>query len=303
MGTSWREDEVIAAVMATGSGAPAIGDDTATLAPSTRSRVWCADLVVDGVHVEIGWWPLAAIAHKAVAVNLSDLAAAGATPEATLLALACPPQIDARDLAVAVAEAADRFGAPLVGGDTTQSATLTLAVTALGQVDRVPLTRRGAREGDLLLVTGPLGAAAAALRRVHAGEAPEALPRHLRDALFIPQPRLAHGQLAALHGASAAIDVSDGFSLDLHRLADRSGVGFELDRVPLAPDATLSDALAGGEDYELIIAIADPSPLLDACRIGGLRAPIVVGRVVADPTQRTLNGEALAPRGWIHGKG
>ncbi|ACU53642.1 thiamine-monophosphate kinase [Acidimicrobium ferrooxidans DSM 10331] len=301
MDTNWREDEVIEAVIGAGSASLAIGDDTATIAPSSKSRVWCSDLVVDGVHVEVDRWPLAAIAHKAVAVNLSDLAAAGATPEATLLALACPPAIDARAIAVAVAEAADRLGAPLVGGDTTRGATLTLCVTALGQVDGTPLTRRGARSGDHLLVTGPLGAASAGLRRVLAGEAPEALPRHLHDALFAPQPRLAHGQLAASYGASAAIDVSDGFSLDLHRLADRSGVGFELDHVPIAPDATLADALGGGEDYELVIAIHDPSALIDACRAAGLREPIVVGRIVADARQRTLGGEPLAPRGWIHG--
>jgi thiamine-monophosphate kinase len=298
----WREDEVIAAMQAeAGTAAIPVGDDTAQLPALPLTRVWTCDLVVDGVHVDRRWWPLEAIAHKAVAVNLSDLAAAGADPEALLLALACPHDVDALSLARAVAERAREAGAPLVGGDTSTSATLSLAVSALGTVEGVPLTRRGAQPGDTVYVTGPLGRAAAALRGIREGRTPESLPASLRDALWWPTPRLGAGRAARTAGATSAMDVSDGFSLDLHRLADRSMVGFALWDVPVAEGATLAEALGGGEDYELIITAPDQGTLRAAFAAAGEPPPVAVGKIVADPGVRTLKGRPLARSGWVHG--
>ncbi|MGH9083667.1 MAG: AIR synthase-related protein [Acidimicrobiales bacterium] len=115
-----------------------------------------------------------------------------------------------------------------------------------------------------------------------------------------PLARLDEGVVARLAGATAMIDVSDGLSIDLHRLADASSVGFRLDRVPVAEGATDDEALAGGEDYELVIAIADVVRLQRALAAAGLRPGIVVGACTADPAERLLAGRPLARRGWVH---
>jgi len=300
--TGWREDEVIASVLAApGTPRDLIGDDTVALASRTGVRVWSVDLVVNRIHVDTAWWPLEAIAHKAVAVNLSDLAAAGAEPEAALLALACPAELDAAQLAHHVAVAAASFGSPLVGGDTSLAPTLALAVTVVGWSAAAPLTRAGARPGDAIVVTGPLGAAHAALRSRSLGTPPEAIDPALLRSLLWPTPRLREGRTAHAAGASAAMDVSDGFALDLGRLADRSGVGFRLEEVPVAEGASLDDALAGGEDYELIITTPELGALERAFADAGLAPPLRVGTVVADPGERTFQGKPLEPRGWVHG--
>jgi thiamine-monophosphate kinase len=145
-------------------------------------------------------------------------------------------------------------------------------VAVTGTVDGTPVPRSGASPGESIYVTGPLGAAAASgwTRRPHA--------------------RVAEGTDARGAGATAMIDVSDGLMADLGHIADESGVGFALDEVPVAPGATLEQALAGGEDYELVFtAPVARSPL-------GFR----IGVCTADPTQRTLGGEPLAAGGWEH---
>ncbi|MGH9093271.1 MAG: AIR synthase-related protein, partial [Acidimicrobiales bacterium] len=111
------------------------------------------------------------------------------------------------------------------------------------------------------------------------------------------------GQAARAAGASAMIDVSDGLAIDLHRMADASGVGFRLDTVPVAPGATREEALGGGEDYELVVATADPDALAGAFAAAGLRAPVVFGRCTGDPADRLLGGEPLGRLGWEHPMG
>jgi thiamine-monophosphate kinase len=116
---------------------------------------------------------------------------------------------------------------------------------------------------------------------------------------------LAEGTLARLAGAHAMIDVSDGLALDLHRLADQSGVGFALDRVPVAEGASRAEALGGGEDYELVLTLAEADAVAfeGACREAGFRAPVRLGVVVPDAGHRTLDGEDLGPLGWQHAIG
>ncbi|HEX4245218.1 MAG TPA: thiamine-phosphate kinase, partial [Acidimicrobiales bacterium] len=170
------------------------------------------------------------------------------------------------------------------------------------------LTRSGARPGDSLFVTGPLGASAAGLRILRAG-APGAgtelwrtaesgdeagsIYSILAQAHRRPVARLAEGELARLAGATAAIDVSDGLAADVRHLADASGVGIALDHVPVAMGATDDEAVGGGEDYELIVATGDPDGLITAFESGGLRVPIAVGRCTVDPEERTLRGSDL----------
>jgi thiamine-monophosphate kinase len=215
-----------------------IENDTAEIAGVVVTQ----DALVEGVHFRLDWMSWRDLGFRAAAVNLSDLAAAGATPEGLLVSLGAPAATrleDVLDLYEGLADA----GVPVVGGDTTRAETVIVSVTAVGRSDRVP-GRAGGRPGDLLVVTGPLGAAGAAFRR---------------GAYVRPPLRLAEGRRLAAH-AHAMLDVSDGIARDAGHLATRSGcrVVVDLDRVPLAPGAELDD-LAFGEDYELLAAVADPS--------------------------------------------
>jgi thiamine-monophosphate kinase len=238
-----------------------VGDDAAVLAPPRGERlVATVDEVVEGVHFDRRFTP-GDIGWKALAVNLSDLAAMGARPLWGLLALAFPrEEPPARILGVArgIAACARRFGLAVVGGNVSRAPALSIAVTALGAV--APgrhLTRDGARPGDVLLGSGTFGDAALGLED---GAAP-ALARRQRR----PVPRLALGRAVA-RIARAAIDVSDGLVQDLGHVARASGVRavLEVERLPLSPayrrrTAGLADpfagALAGGEDYELLLAV------------------------------------------------
>jgi thiamine-monophosphate kinase len=199
------------------------------------------DALVEGVHFRHGWLTWRDLGWRAAAVNLSDLAASGAEPAALLVTLAAPSSTrveDVFELYEGIAEA----GVPVVGGDTARSELLTLSVTALGRSERVP-GRGSARPGDLLVVTGPLGAAGAAFR----------------SASFVRPPlRLEEGKRLA-RVAHAMIDISDGLARDAGQIAARSGVRCEIDRdlVPLAAGAT-DDDLRFGEDFELLAATPDP---------------------------------------------
>jgi thiamine-monophosphate kinase len=174
-------------------------------------------------------------------VNLSDLAAAGADPHGLLVTLAAPPETRLEDV-LELYEGIAETGVPVVGGDTTRAGRLSLTVTALGRSARVP-GRGGARPGDLLVVTGPLGAAGAAFRR---------------NAFVRPPLRLAEGRELAAR-ASAMLDVSDGLAVDAGHIAERSGcrLVIDLERVPLAEGAELTD-LGFGEDFELLAAVPEP---------------------------------------------
>jgi thiamine-monophosphate kinase len=199
------------------------------------------DALVEGVHFRLDWLTWRDLGFRAAAVNLSDLAAAGAKPDGLIVTLGARGDTSLAavlDLYEGIAEA----GVPVVGGDTTRADLLVLGVTAIGRSERVP-GRAGARPGDLLVVTGPLGAAGAAFRR---------------GAYIRPPLRLEEGQRLA-HDAHAMLDISDGIAIDAGRLAARSGcrVVVDLDRVPLAPGAEPED-LAFGEDYELLAAVEKP---------------------------------------------
>jgi thiamine-monophosphate kinase len=199
-----------------------------------------------------------------------------------------------------VAEASDSTGCPIVGGDVSSAGELVVAVTVLGTVPdgASPVSRSGAVPGDAVLVTGPCGGSAAGLRELRAG-APSA---DRGGAYRRPVARLGEGTVAREGGAHAMIDVSDGLALDLHRLADASGVGFSLDDVPVAADATLDEALGGGEDYELVLTVADADVDALAARFNnaGLDEPIRIGRIVEDPDFRALGTAPLERLGWQH---
>ncbi|WJW76805.1 thiamine-phosphate kinase [Thiohalobacter sp. IOR34] len=298
-----------------------IGDDAALLdVPSGRSLAAAIDTLVEGVHFPPDT-PPEAIGYKALAVNLSDLAAMAAEPAWATLALtlprAEPAWLDA--FAAGFFRLAERHGVCLVGGDTTRGP-LTVTVQAHGFVDATPLRRDGARPGDRILVTGSLGDAGLGLRAARGElQGPEAAVRYCLDRLRYPAPRLAQGRL--LHGqASAGIDVSDGLLADLQHLLDAGGVGAELevDCLPRSPafcelvkadsDDWFELPLSAGDDFELCVTVPE-ARIAAVCEAFAREAlPLTaIGRIVAEPGLRCrrADGSAWQPRslGWRHFEG
>ena len=260
-----------------------VADDGAQLGDGV---VATQDALVERVHFRLEWTSWHDLGYKAAAVNLSDLAALGAEPTALLVALAAPPDTDAEDV-VALYEGLGEPGVPVAGGDTTRADRLTLAVTALGRSDRVP-GRSGARAGDVLVVTGPLGGAAAGLAALRAGRESQFVERHRR-----PPIRLAEGRRLAA-SAHALMDLSDGIASDAARIAERSGVRLvvDVDALPL-PDGLPDDEpyWTLGEDYELLAALPPGDPLV--------REFPVVGRVEhGEGVELRRGGETLDLVGW-----
>ena len=246
-----------------------IADDAALL---DDGLVVTQDALVEDVHFRLDWLSWRDLGWRAAAVNLSDLAASGASPEALIVTLGAP-----RDTAVAdvieLYEGLAETGVAVRGGDTTGADRVVLSVTALGRSARVP-GRGGARPGDTLVVTGALGAAGAAFRN---------------ESYVRPQLRLDEGRALAEH-ARAMLDISDGLAVDAAHIAERSGVRcvIDLDRVPLAPRADLGD-LGFGEDYELLAAVDREveHPVIGRCETG-------------EGVEILLDGEPYKLSGWDH---
>jgi len=228
----------------------AIENDVAQVAGAVVTQ----DALVEGVHFRLDWITWRELGFRAAAVNLSDLAAAGATPDGLVVTLGAPAETRLEDV-LELYEGLVEPGVPIVGGDTTRAGSLVVSVTAIGRSERVP-GRGGALPGDLLVVTGSLGAAGAAFRR---------------GAYVRPPLRLEEGRRLGA-SAHAMIDVSDGIAGDAGHLAERSGcrVVIDLDRIPLAPGAEVED-LAFGEDYELLAAVEEPHgfAVVGRCEAGG----------------------------------
>ena len=280
------------------------GDDAAVLATPDGRVVVTTDTLVEGPDFRLAWSTPYDLGWKAAAVNLADVAAMGATPTALVVALAAPVgtpveylELFADGLREACTELAPGCG--VVGGDLTASATLTVAVTALGDLGgRSAVLRTGARVGDRVAVCGDLGPAARGLALLMAegrgpdGEADAARAaavraRHPREveAQLRPHPPIAAGPVAADAGASAMLDVSDGLLLDARRLATASGVRIDLDGSALPPDA-----LTAGEDHALLACFPAGVPLPQGFRTIGL---VLAGEGV------TLDGVlAVARGGW-----
>lgn len=286
--------------------------DDAALLPHVpgRQRVVTTDLVVEGVDFDRALYPAVYAGMRAMTQNLSDLGAMGATPLGFVWSLAVPPswsEAELLDFARGAAVPAKLARLSLYGGDLSRTdGPLVCSITAFGDVEGAPLLRSGARPGDRLFLSAPLGASAAGLRRLRQGDAPldpaafrawltelpELEARAVRAHL---QPVLPDGASLVGH-ASACMDVSDGLSLDAHRLAHASRVRLELDELDAAVDsaATRDDALSGGEDWALLFA-ARGSPPIDAVRIGSVEAAVAPEEVGV-----WLDGERLEPRGWEH---
>jgi thiamine-monophosphate kinase len=289
------------------------GDDAAVVRVAGQEEpeglmLIAADTVVAGVDADLGLTSLADLGWKAMAVNLSDIAAMGGRPGHAVVSVVGLRPSEVEELYGGILEASALYSCPVVGGDLSGGDQVVVAVTVTGWAEGRPVLRSGARPGDRIWVTGPLGASAAGLRwlRAHgaplvagAGAAEQALVRaHAR-----PRPALAEGGAARQAGATAMIDVSDGLTADLAHIAASSGVGFDLgplDELPVAPGATLDEALGGGDDYVLAFTLGPGTDAAGLFVTAGLPAPYLIGTCVSDSRQHTTMGRELALTGWEH---
>ncbi|MCC2593140.1 thiamine-phosphate kinase [Tessaracoccus sp. OS52] len=281
-----------------------VGDDAAVLRP-LGDVVVTTDMLVEGIHFRKVWSPAFQIGRKAVAVNVSDVESMGATPSAVVMALGLPEDVDldwVRQLSAGVRDECARAGVSLVGGDVSRAREVVITVTALGNLDdRAPVTRSGARVGDVVAVAGRLGWAGAGLTVLQRGFGS---PKELVAEQQCPTVPYGQGAKAAAAGATAMVDISDGLLADLGHICESSGVGMDLGTHHFElPDAIqrLSAAtglspwtfiLGGGEDHALAATFPDGAALPDGWRQVG---------VVTRGDAVTVDGEAWdGPRGWNH---
>lgn len=240
------------------NGFEGIGDDCAVLPVADGDALlFTADLLNEGVHFLRRATSARELGGKALAVNLSDIAAMGGRPVATLLSLALPPDAGetwAEEFMEGYRALSERYGVALVGGDTTRSGQgITINVTAIGRAPLSCIKRRSAaRPGDVLFTTGALGASGAGLRDLLAGRLDTPAAVEHRN----PRPQVEEGLwLGMRREVHAMMDLSDGLASDLRHILDRSGVGAEvlLERIPVAEGSDLQTAACGGEDYRLLL--------------------------------------------------
>ena len=290
------------------------GDDAAVIRPVRGSlEVLTTDALVDGIHFDLRFVPPDAVGHRALAVNLSDLAAMGAEPRAALLSLLLPDDLDVGTIdgiLDGMLALAARYRVALVGGNITRTTgPLAIDVTATGSVrPRRVLTRAGARPGDDVYVSGTVGSAAAGLALLRAGFAAGEGSNSCVERYLRPDPRVRLGMLLGRNrAASSCIDLSDGLADAARQIAEPSGVGITIDaaNVPLAGDRTeLNRAIAAGDDYELLFT----SRPAHRGRLRGVRQqagdlPITKIGVVTkgrDVLLRDAEGTHEMPRGYEH---
>jgi len=273
-----------------------IGDDCAIFRPrgATEDLLFTTDLLLEDVHFRRETHSAEDIGYKALARGLSDIAAMGGDPRFCLLSLAIPRWANRAwvdRFYGGFLQLAHRTGAPLAGGDLARSGRLACDVIVCGATPKNrALLRSGAKPGDHIYVSGLLGGSALGLSGVKG----RARKRHLR-----PEPRLALGKfLRDQVRAHAAMDISDGLSLDLRRMCLASGVSAKIEPPPIFPGATLQQALHGGEDYELLFTVSprthppDNFEGLPLTRIGSITSQ--------GPGSVVLNGNPLAPLGFDH---
>ena len=281
------------------------GDDGAVVAAPDGRVVASTDVLVEGRHFRRDWAGAADIGHRAAAANLADIAAMGAKPTALLVALCVPPDLDpgwAEELADGLSAEAALVQASVVGGDMSASPTLTVAVTALGDLNNHnPVVRGGAQPGDVIALAGRVGYAAAGYTVLSRGFR---TPKLLVDAYRRPEVPYAQGPVAARHGATSMIDISDGLLAEARHLAEESEVAVDVRRgsfeiaEPLQAVAAatgadpLSFILGGGDDHALLATFPDTASVPAGWQ--------VIGAVTEGSGVTVDGGEYDGPTGWTH---
>ena len=287
---------------------PAIGDDAAIVG----EQVITTDMLIEDVDFQRDY-PLESIARKSIAVNLSDLAAMGATPSFAVVALGAPKWVDIVKFMTEANSAAKKYSLEIVGGDLSRSEKLVISIAAIGRAKR-PLTRAGAKPGDRIYVSRPLGASWAGLQLLQRppGELSYAL-REIAESMISrhldPDPEVALGiALGGMDSITSCIDVSDGLSTDLHHLCDASNAGAEIERgrIPVFPDLDRAGpqlgidvrkaVLHGGEELALIFTTTMRESELST-RVG--RPVYAIGRIAEQRGVR-IDGQPLAAGGFDH---
>ena len=268
-----------------GESARGIGDDAAILdVPSGCRLLASTDATVENVHFRDGWLAPDEIGYRAAAAALSDLAAMAATPIAMLVAMCVPEQWRQHlaGIAEGIGEASRSFHAPITGGNLTRASELSLTVTVLGYAAR-PLGRNGARVGEIVYLTGALGGPGCALDAWVSGGQPS--PEY-RARFARPSPRIREALWLASHGATAAIDVSDGLLADAGHLAAASAVDvcIELDAIPVMRGASPFVAAKSGEEYELVLTT--PAPVDEHTFAREFGVPLTRVGVITAPGER-----------------
>jgi thiamine-monophosphate kinase len=296
-----------------------IGDDAAAWKGAPDTQLATTDSLFEGVHFKLSTTPWYKLGWKALAANLSDIAAMGGVPSYALVSLALPLDTEVDDVKAlyrGMLELAELFGVALVGGDTCKAPLVSITITVLGSAgkDGGILARSAARPGDKIAVTGVLGGAAAGMEMLEGNLKLDAeSARQLRKAFLKPMPRVAEGQKLVEMGVKAAIDISDGLVSDLKHVCEASKVGARVkaERIPVAPavkahykDKALALATAGGEDYELLFTAAEEK--ISEARSALACLVTTIGEIVAEGPGRVnmINKHGtpnnLEKSGWEH---
>jgi thiamine-monophosphate kinase len=293
-----------------------IGDDAAAWQGDESIQLATVDSFIQDVHFPSSLAPWKDLGWKALAANLSDIAAMGGTPRYALVSLALPDNTEVDDVTAlysGMLELGREYGVAIIGGDISRAPIVVITITILGSSQKKQvLTRSAARPGELVAVTGELGAAAAGLEMLKQKLKfdPQATA-FLRNAFLHPNPRIAEGQLLADQGVKTAIDISDGLIADLGQICKASQVGarIEVERVPIEPmvkarfgEKSAELALSGGEDYELLFAAG--AEVIDKVKRAAPCPITTIGEIVAGKGVTTVDRQGnplkVAKGGWEH---
>lgn len=293
-----------------------IGDDAAAWRGDDSIQLASVDSFIEGVHFTPETTPWPDVGWKALAINLSDIAAMGGIPRYALVSLALPDDSEVEDVAAlynGMLKLAKQYGVSIIGGDISRAPMVAISITILGSSPAQKiLTRSSARPGETVAVTGRLGAAAAGLEVLSKGRKldPEATTR-LKNAFLHPTPRIAEGLLLVEQGVKTAIDISDGLVADLSQIGKASQVGarIEVERVPVEPavktafgERALEFALSGGEDYELLFTAS--AEIVDKVKRAASVPVTAIGEIVAGKgvslVDKAGNPFKLKKAGWEH---
>lgn len=296
-----------------------IGDDTAAWRTRKSIQLATTDILIQDVHFDLSTVTWRDLGWKALAVNISDIAAMGGVPCYAMVSLGLPAETEVDSVAElyrGIRDIARRFNVAIVGGNISRAPAVIIDVSLIGEATKTLLTRSAARPGDHIAVTGHLGASAAGQRMLRSG-----LPLDKRTASFLrkahlrPQPRVPEGQVLVQHGVRSAIDISDGLLGDLTHICKASKVGAKvwLDRLPIHPrvkaifkEEAPDLALSGGEDYELLFTAK--SSVIDRVKKVMSTPLAVIGEITRTDTGRVTlldrQGKTVkwGEQGWDHFK-